>query len=756
MDKFLGLTVGGFATGAIYAIAASGLVLTYSTTGTFNFAHGAIGMIAAFLYWQLHYAWGWSTLLSLAAVLLVAGPLFGAGIERVIMRRLEGTSETTRLVVTISLLLGLLGLSVTIWDPQVSRPVRQFFQGNVIELAGVRIPWHQIVALIVATLVAVGLRTLLYRTRQGVAMRAGVDNRSLAALTGARPERSAMLAWAIGCSLAALSGILIAPTLTMSAVPLTLLIVNAYGAAVFGRLRSLPLTFLGAVIIGLATSYGLGYLSDFPSDVQPFVRGLVDALPAIILFVVVLILPASRLGRVGRTREIAAKPTWGGSFAMAISVVVVSAMIVPLLNDSDLVAIAKIWGLALIGLSMVPLVGWAGQLSLAQLSFAAIGAVAYAHLGWANPIGLLWAAAAAALAAVLVALPVVRLQGIYVALATAAFAVLCDRWVFPLPEFSLGTQGFQVFSGGTLDVVRPDFLGLDLTSPTAYFIYAAVIFSLTLCGVVAIRRSPYGAQLIAIKEGPAAVATVGINVTGAKLGVFAISGAIAGVGGAILSGAEPATSSTFDFVAGLPLLLSMVLSGISAVGAAVITGVFLGSPLVTKALSSIVDFSKWQNVFIGLAGIGLGNNPNGGTADLRPISAGVKADRPVLAAMVGLLLAVWGLRIGDVYGNGQYLALTLSVLIGASVVAGRRAKRRHGDARVDPAVTDEAGAGLVHALMSRAGPETDEARGLAVHPEAMGLTRPFTVEDVAALDEAIDLPAGMARARAEVTGARGR
>jgi len=100
----------------------------------------------------------------------------------------------------------------------------------------------------------------LYRTRAGVTMRAGVDDRPLATLNGARPDRSAMLAWAIGCSLAALAGILMAPDLGLQHLLLTLLIVNAYAAAMIGRLRSLSFTFLGAVILGLADAYGAGYL----------------------------------------------------------------------------------------------------------------------------------------------------------------------------------------------------------------------------------------------------------------------------------------------------------------------------------------------------------------------------------------------------------------------------------------------------------------------------------------------------------------
>jgi branched-chain amino acid transport system permease protein len=733
MDKFLGLTVAGLATGAIYAVAASGLVLTYATTGTFNFAHGAIGMIGAFLYWQLHYAWGWPTLVSLAAVLLLAGPLFGATIERVIMRRLEGTSETTRLVVTISLLLALLGVAVTVWDPNEPRPLRQFFQGDFIELVGIRIPWHQLVSLAVAALVAIGLRLLLYRTRQGVTMRASVDNRSLAALNGARPERAAMLSWAIGCSLAALSGVLVAPTLTLSAVPLTLLIINAYGAAVFGRLRSLPLTFVGAIVLGLLHDYGVGYLSSTPARIEPYVRGLVDAIPAIVLFVVVLVLPASRLGRVTKAREVSVKPDWGGSVGLAVGVVVASAMAVPLLADGDLVSLGKVWGLAIVGLSMVPLVGLSGQLSLSQLSFGAIGAIAYAHLGWTSPVALLWAALVGAIVAVLVALPVIRLQGVYVALATAAFTVICDRWLFQMPGFSMGTHRFDVFQNGVLEVHRPDVFGIDLSSPGRYFIYAAAVFAALMLCVVALRRSTYGIRLIAIKDGPAAVATSGINVNLAKVGVFALSGAIAGIGGAVLSAAEPSGSGAFDLVAGLPLLLTMVLMGISSAAAPIAVGLLLGSTLPAKAFS---NFAKWQNILIGLAGIGLGNNPNGATADVRPLGARLKADRLVLAGLLVVTLGLYGLRRSDAFDNGTYIALTLLAVIVALGVAGRRAARSAQQPTEAP-VDDDFGAGSVTALLH--GRAHDTGHGLHAPPEVLGLTEPVTDADLAALDDAIDL-----------------
>ena len=99
MEQFLAYGIVGLTTAAIYAVIGSGLVLTYTTTGVFNFAHGAAGMLAAFAYWQLTIGWGWPVPVALAVVLLVAAPAFGLGVERVLMRPIQGLGEAPRLVV---------------------------------------------------------------------------------------------------------------------------------------------------------------------------------------------------------------------------------------------------------------------------------------------------------------------------------------------------------------------------------------------------------------------------------------------------------------------------------------------------------------------------------------------------------------------------------------------------------------------------------------------------------------------------------
>src|ERR1700738_316758 len=161
MNAFIGFTIAGIATGAIYAIAASGLVVTYTTSGVFNFAHGAIGMIMAFLYWQLRVHQHWPAPFALLAVLLIAAPFLGGVIDWGLIRRININDTGTTLVVTLAMTVGLMGLTYLIWPATQTRNLTVFFgQSRYITVAGNRISYHQIVTLILAALVAAFLRLL--------------------------------------------------------------------------------------------------------------------------------------------------------------------------------------------------------------------------------------------------------------------------------------------------------------------------------------------------------------------------------------------------------------------------------------------------------------------------------------------------------------------------------------------------------------------------------------------------------------------
>jgi branched-chain amino acid transport system permease protein len=648
VHDFIIFTIGGLAAAGIYAITASGLTLTYTTTGIFNWAHGAIGMVCAFAYWQMSIGWGWPALVSMLVCLFVLAPVIGIVIEAAVMRRLEGVSEASKLVVTLAVALMFLGLAQWIWNPTTYRALPPLFNNDTLVLGSIRISYNDVTVLILALVVAIGLRLFLYRTRMGVTMRASVDDRTLTSLNGSSAIANARNAWIIGSMLAALAGILIAPTLTLSASALTLLIVNAYAASVIGRLRSIPMTFVGAIILGLSIAYSVAYLPQ-----NPYIQGFEDAVPAIILFIALLVLPQSRLRghRQLRSRELAFRPTWNGTGLFCAGTIIVAVFLATTVSTPDLFSLNRMWGLAIVGLSVVPIVGYAGRLSLCQLTFAGIGATMVGHLGGqGNPLSLLAAAGVCAVIGVIVAIPALRLSGIYFALATAAFAITMDNWVFALPSFNLFGHPYAPFGSGSL-VFAPFRIGsLALNSKTSQFVAGAVAFVILVVLVVALRRSEFGQRLLAMKDSPAACATLGMNGRASLVGVFAFSAALAGVGGGIY-GMElgSAAADVFQFFNGLSVLLVMVVFGITSFGAAGLNGLYQGSPFFTNFFPSLTQLPL---VLVGLGGIGVGTTPNGTIpGSIRPVYLSVARRRWLLALIVAVVGAAWALRLSGVIGN---------------------------------------------------------------------------------------------------------
>ena len=310
MHLFLEYTILGLVTGAVYGIAASGLVLTYTTSGIFNFAQGAMAMLAAFTYWQFRYGWNWPAPLALFAVIVVLGAAAGHWSSTAASCAGCGeTAEVTKIVVTIGIMLGLIALAQWIWNPGVPRTDNLFFGGAAkFQVFGVYVTDHEAIALGCGVLIAVGIRLLFTSTRTGVAMRAVVDSPELLQLNGGRPERLAAFSWALGGALAALAGILITPISggTLDVHVLTLLVLDSIAAAMFGRLRSIWRTFVGALALGLAGTYVLGY---FP-ETWSWASNFRIALPMIVLFVVLIVLPQERLrgATLLRTRERFTRP----------------------------------------------------------------------------------------------------------------------------------------------------------------------------------------------------------------------------------------------------------------------------------------------------------------------------------------------------------------------------------------------------------------------------------------------------------------
>jgi branched-chain amino acid transport system permease protein len=597
MDQLIQFTILGIVTGGVYAVAASGLVVTYATSGVFNIAHGAVGMLMAFTYWELRMHQGWPAPLTLVLVLGILAPAVGAAIERVLIRGLRNATVATSLVVTVGLMVALIGLAQNIWDPREARALPGFFSPRKFGLGGVFVAWHEAITILTAGALAVGLWVLLNRTRVGVAMRAVVDDRNLVALTGARPDRISMLSWAIGATLASVAGILLAPVLQMDVIVLTLLVVNSYAAAMVGRLRSLPLTFAGALALGLIESYTIGYVR-----LEGWLVGLRPSLPTIFLFLVLLALPEARL-RAGRLVGAVTPrvPSLRRSLVGAAVLVAVAALLARAVAPADLIRLGEGLALGIIMLSLVLLTGYGGQVSLCQMTLAGVGAFAMARAGGdGSVLGLLAAAALAAVVGALVALPSLRLQGLYLALSTMAFAVLMDKMFFP-NEHIIGNLN-------ALRVGRLDLPGLSFDGERAYFVLLAVAFAGLGVLVLAIRRGTFGRVLAAMRDSPVACATLGLSLTRTKLAVFMTAAAMAGVGGALLGGLRTTAGATdFLMIQSLPLLLLAVIGGITSVTGALIGGLLFALPTLT----SNARLGELQFLWVGLAAVSIGRNPNG-------------------------------------------------------------------------------------------------------------------------------------------------
>jgi len=223
----------------IYAMSATGLVVVNTTTGIFNFAQGAIGMFLAYIDWELAVNHGMPQAIAVPLTVLVIAPVIGIALDRAIMRYLQGKELVVQLLVTVGLMFAFIGLANMIWDQNQSHTLPQLFGQGGVDIAGVTLTWARLFTIGIAVGLAIGLRLLLFQTRLGVSMRAVVDNRGLASLSGARSEMVSSFSWALGCSLAALAGILLAPDSGMSTSgPLALLIITSFAAAAVGRIRS--------------------------------------------------------------------------------------------------------------------------------------------------------------------------------------------------------------------------------------------------------------------------------------------------------------------------------------------------------------------------------------------------------------------------------------------------------------------------------------------------------------------------------------
>ncbi len=691
MHLFLTYTIYGLVIGGVYAISASGLVLTYNTSGIFNFAHGAEAMLGAFVYWQVRYGWHVPAPVALILVLGVFAPLMGGLVYGLIMRGLRDTAEVTKVVVTVALTLGLLYLSDWFWNPIKPRTIQPFFgPASNVNIFGASVTTHELIALGVAIAIGIGLRAFFYKSRTGVAMRGVVDNPGLLQLNGLNPERMAGLSWAMGAFLAVLAGVLVTPISggSLEATALTLLVIDAFAAAVFGRLRSIPRTFIGALVLGLADSYVLAY---FPKS-WSWASNFRVSLPMIVLFVVLLVLPQDRLrgATVMRTRERAHLPSVRSAVVAGAGLVVAVVLLRQLMVASDITTLTVGVTFAIIALSLTLLTGYAGEMNLAPVSFGAIATMVLFHNGITGHglaarttlLGILLGVVVTALVGALVSLPALRLRGLYLGLATMAFGVfltdmiLMDTNLHKLPLLHTRFSFFSAGQGINSLIMPPLKIGpLDLANGTTFLVVATVVFSLIGIGLVALRNSSYGRRLTAMKDSPAASATLGQSLLRLKLGVFMLSAAIAGLGGILMATAlGSVTPDSFNIFVSLSLVMLTVVGGIGYVSGALFGGLLsgVGFALIITTFHNLASqhasvhglFSFLANfaaVSPALIGISVGRNPSGAVHQIVDNYRSLRDRKVVLAGGLAVEGLLYVLALVGALSNWWFAILTFVV-----------------------------------------------------------------------------------------------
>jgi branched-chain amino acid transport system permease protein len=248
------------------------------------------------------------------------------------------------------------------------------------------------------------------------------------------------------------------------------------------------------------------------------------------------------------------------------------------------------------------LTGYGGYVSMAQLTFMGIGAAVVCKMNTTSPLAIVFAAVIAGAVGALVALPVLRLTGLYLALATFAFAQLMDKLVFQT-DFMFGFNG-------SLNAQRVTLFGYHFGSAASYNVLSGIVFVLVAIGVLALRRGPFGRVLIAMRDSPAACGTLGLNQRWFRVGLFGMSAAIAGLAGGLLAGLRQTVDALgFQAFEGLLLLLLAVVCGVTSMTGAFFGGVLL--MLLPVLQSQFPTLGGLEFLLIAVGAVTLGRNPNG-------------------------------------------------------------------------------------------------------------------------------------------------
>ena len=610
--------ISGLVAGSITAISALGLLITYKSSRVFNFAHGAIAYSIAIFYYYLTRKNGWSIAVAAPFTILVVAPLLGLVLYFALFRRLTHASPTVRLVSTVGLWVALPAL-IRILFPfstdDVFQPeglIKSPVDPNFLKVFGTYVNTNQVAVIVSAVVIMVGTSLVLRYTPIGLATRITVDHPRNAEIAGVNTEAVTAGSWMVGIMLAGFAGVLLAPIVGLTEFQFTLLLVGSFAAVVIGRMSSLPLTFAGAIAIGLLQQLWLKW--------QPqeglFSVGVAASIPFAVMLVFLIFYSFSSSGLRRESFEIDRR-VGGGAHGDApplppahglrrligpLVTAVVLALLPVLFNnfwifDQFWIGVfAQGLALAIVFLSYTMVTGEGGMISLCQITFAGIGAFATARLaaeaGFPAWAAILVGALIAVPFGLLVALPSLRIGDLYLALLTLGFALLIEQFVWIRSEY----DNF----GAGLPVPRP--FGLGITDRIEMYAVVTIIFAVVALLIVNLKRATAGLVFASIRSSEPASLTTGISIVRAKLILFATSAFVAGLGGALYASVVgSATTRSFNALVGIVWLAVVVTWGVRSVIGALLAGmIFAIAPARLSVILILILFFIAGGLFMRL------------------------------------------------------------------------------------------------------------------------------------------------------------
>ena len=589
----------GLIAGLGYGLLALGLVLIYRTNRVLNFAQGQLGVVAAVFMVKCYYDFGFNYWFALALALGLAAAT-GALCE-LVLRRLFNRPRVLVMVATI----GLSQVLFLFTALPFMRPKDLFKPFPVpvhwsFTLGSYNFTPGEVLTLVVAPIVAIGLAAFIKFSPWGLAMRAMSENADSARLSGVWVRRTSTVAWTLAGVLSAFTAILASPgqssALTEVLSPDLLLL--ALTAALVGAMVNLTAAFVAAVVLGIVQEILIWNISS-PAAVE---------LVLFAILLLVLLVRVSALRKGARNEE---RSSWlQGTVAIrravgtrrdrvgtaGVGLVLALAVVLPLfLSVGNSYLMSQICIFAIVAISLTVLTGWAGQVSLGQFGLVAVGAIMAAHLGGSVPLPLLllFAGAVTAAVAVVVGLPALRVRGLYLAVSTLGFALFMQEsvlsttcWDLPVLHKSLCTGLPNAQS--TL-ISRPDLFGIGLDSERSFAWFSLGLLVLTVLVARMWRDRGVARRLVAVRDNEMGAAMMGIPVVRTKLLAFAISGFIAGYAGVALAFAtERFSATTFSPTESILVISMVVIGGLGSIPGAVLGALYLvGLPAIFGTTSTI-------------------------------------------------------------------------------------------------------------------------------------------------------------------------